>query len=78
MAFLKTLPFEVASRPANDKTGWDRGDRGVDRLPALLKGRDENAELLKPNFDRKRQLGEIYVGYYNQVTDNAQLEGDDA
>jgi hypothetical protein len=28
-------------------------------------------EFLKPDFDAKRQVGERYVGYYNQVTDDS-------
>ena len=37
----------------------------------------EAREFLRAKFDRERQRGEIYVGYYNQATDNAQVEGDD-
>ena len=44
----------------------------------------EDRDFLKPNFDADRQHGEIYVGYYNKVSDtpgrsdDAALEGDDA
>ena len=56
----------------SDKEGYKRGARGFAKLDKT------DREFLKPSFDRVRQLGEIYVGFYNQVTDNALLEGDDA
>jgi hypothetical protein len=55
-----------------DATGWKRGDCGVDR--------EDNSEWFRtadPKADRK-MYGPDYVGKYNQVTENAQLEGDDA
>src|SRR5262249_61987862 len=67
---LQIMSFpKIKSIKGDDKTGPERGARG-------LAGKDD-AEFLKPNFNRARQVGPLYVGYYNAVTDNAQLEGDD-
>jgi hypothetical protein len=55
-----------------DAGGWKRGERGVDR--------EDNSEWFR-TADRKADrlmYGPDYVGKFNQVTENAQLAGDDA
>jgi hypothetical protein len=63
---------EMQKSKGSDATGRKRGECGVDR--------EDNSEWFRTADAKadRRMYGPDYVGKYNQVMDNARLEGDDA
>jgi|GraSoiStandDraft_4_1057263.scaffolds.fasta_scaffold813802_2 hypothetical protein len=55
----------------SDKDGYRRGAKGFGKPDKT------DREFLKPDADSEKLYGPDYAGKFNQVTENAQLEGDD-